>query len=179
MKTRILVCLVAVLCMSLAAGVARADGVVDPKITLGGGGSCAQFSQNSLTQSFTGLPTGCQIDFTNNIGFEDEEGITLHTLVVNVTSPFDGPLSCELGEGAPLSGDPAVSSPTSCTFSDPITELASITPGLTYSLLFDTNFGDFVDITLSQTVISAPEPSSLLLLGSGLAALLWTRKRRK
>ncbi len=153
----------------LAAGGAKAD-VIDPKIAMGGGGSCTENSQTSLTQSFTGLLTGCVNAFTNL------NDVTLDTLVVNVTSPFDGQISCEVLTTAPLNST-MVSSPTSCTFFD-ATLIGSITPGARYGLTFDTSFGSTVDTILAQTVIT-PEPATLLLLGTGLAALSANRKRLK
>jgi|SRR5215475_1422703 len=179
--------LLIVLVLGFAGAVAKADTAVDPKITIGGGGSCQSFSIDSLTQSFTGLQTGCLIDFQNNIGSDDdefEEGVTLNQIVVNVTSPFDGPLSCEIGEGSPFNNG-VVSSPTSCTFNNIIiTLLSSLTqngvgPGQVFSLTFDPNFGSTVDITLAQNVINTPEPASALLLLAGAGALAVLRKRRQ
>jgi len=167
------------LASAVVGGVAQAQSLVDPKIGLGGTGSCASFTQFSLTQSFE-APTGCIVDFNNQILGNDDQEITLTMLVVNVTSPFSGPLSCGLNEGAPLTADPVVSSPTSCTFSDPIFDITgdSIHFGDSYGLTFDPNFGGFVDITLSQTVITpTPEPATLFLIGSGFLAFATNRKR--
>ena len=133
-------------------------------------GSCQTWDETSLTQSFTGVDTNCLVDFTNDIAGSP----TLDTLVVNVTSPFTGAISCALGDDAPLN-TAVVSSPTSCTFED-LTEIYSIDPGSTYSLLFDPGFGSTVDITLSQTVITTPEPATILMLLIGLAALLLSKK---
>ncbi len=150
---------------------------VDPQVGLGGSGTCpgtTTFSENSFTQAFTGLRTGCINDFQNNI---NDGTVTLDTLVVNITSAFSGQITCALLAGAPLnSTTPNGSSPTSCTFFD-ATLLFSIAPGQIYGLTFDTNFGPTVDIVLAQTVI--PEPATLLLLGTGLAALAANRKRLK
>ena len=176
--------------LGFAAAVAKADTAVDPKITIGGGGSCNAgnpFQITSLSQSFDGLQTGCLLDFQNSIGSDDdEEGVTLNQIVVNVTSPFDGPLSCEIGEGSPFNNG-VVSSPTSCTFNNiTITLLSSlfsptggVGPGGVFSLTFDPNFGSTVDITLSQNVIGTPEPASALLLLAGAGALAAFRKRRQ
>jgi hypothetical protein len=172
--------------IGFAAAMAKADTAVDPRITIGGGGSCESFSLNSLTQSFTGLQTGCLIDFTNNIGGEDEEGTTLTQIVVNVTSPFEGPLTCDpTGAGSPFNNG-VTSSPTSCTFNNVTILLASfldtqsgVGPGGVFSLTFDPNFGSTVDVTLSQNVIGTPEPASALLLLAGAGALAAFRKRRQ
>ena len=184
---RILRLFLPVCLLLIGASAALADGAPDPKITMGGRGSCTDspFIEDSLTQSFTGLHTGCVNDFTNSIP-SDELGITLDHLVVNVTSPFTGPISCDVtdtndGGPSPLHGfTPDGSSPTSCRFfalggdpGDP-----GITPGFTYGLFFDTNFGTTVDVTLAQTVV--PEPATMLLLGIGLPMmLLAVRKKLK
>lgn len=162
----------------VGASTALADGAPDPKITLGGSGSCQSFSETSLTQTFIGVETGCAVDFTNNIS-SDDVGVTLDILVVNVLTPFSNALSCELAEGAPLN-TATVSSPTSCTFQD-VTEIFSITPGSTYSLTFEagTGFPSLLDITLAPNVIPAPEPATILLIGTGLVVLLLGRKRMR
>src|SRR5215470_12167296 len=166
-----------VMLLGFAATMARAD-VIDPQITVGGGGSCASQSLTGLTESFTGLTTGCMIDFTNNIS-----GTTLFEIVVNITSPFIGPLSCIIGSGSPFTNG-FVSSPTSCTFTAPVDDDddhvvdGGLPPGGIFSLTFDTNFGSAVDTTISQNVISTPEPASALLLLTGVGALAAFQKRR-
>jgi hypothetical protein len=181
--TRVLLVLVLI---GFAASVASAD-PVDPKITIGGGGSCESFSLTSLTQTFIGLQTGCMIDFTNDIRTADdsESGVFLTKIVVNVISPFDGPLGCVIGPNSPFNV-PTVSSATSCTFSA-VTEFSLLSfasptlglgPGGIFSLTFDPNFGSTVDVTLSQNVI-APEPASAFLLLMGGGAWLAFRKRRQ
>jgi hypothetical protein len=172
-------CCLIVALLGLSSTAAFADAATDPKIIHGGGGSCQSFSENSLTQSFHITTLGCAVDFTNNINSGDP-AVTLTMLVVNVTSAFSGALTCDITTSlgtVPLSGH-TVSSPTSCTFSAQEGD-----PGIpfhtTYSLNFDTKFGSFVDVTLAQFVIPAPEPATMLLLGTGLAALLLGRKRVK
>jgi hypothetical protein len=167
-------------CVNLA----FADGAPDPRITLGGGGSCASFDQTSLTQSFHITTLGCLVDFTNDIT-NDDEGVTLNLLVVNVTSAFSGPLTCDVSEGAPFNSG-TTSSPTSCTFQNqilieshvPAISDSGISPGETYSLTFDPNFGSFVDITLAQQVIATPEPSIIVLLCVGLVVLVLAGRKR-
>ena len=158
----------------------------DPKVVMGGGGSCQSFIETSLTQTFhveteTG---GCVggVDFTNEI---NDGTVTLDLLVVNVDTPFMGKLSCELAPtGSPLN-TAFLSSPTSCTFKgegEDEEESPSIPPGGLYNLNFlndsSGSWPSFIDITLAQTVIPTPEPASVLFLGVGLVGLLLGSKSR-
>lgn len=164
----------------IGANTAFAQGAPDPKVIMGGNGSCQSFSEDSLTQTFVGVQTGCVVDFTDNI--TDNDGEALEMLVVNVDTPFSGALSCDITAESPLQGQPTVSSPTSCTFVDP-TELESIYPGTIYSLSFINpnaiggGFPPLIDITLAQSVIPAPEPATILLLGVGVALLFAGSKK--
>src|SRR5215475_9197227 len=143
--------LIPVLVLGFAATIARAD-LVDPKITIGGGGSCALQSLTDLTQSFGAIDTSCTTDFQNNIT-NDDEGVTLDHIVVNVTSAFSGPLSCVADESSPFQVA-TVSSATSCTFTAvvPIEGPFGLGPGNIFSLTFDNEgglgFGPSVDLTL-------------------------------
>ena len=173
--------LLVILVAAFAVSIARADGV-DPKITIGGGGSCAAQSLTSETQSFTGLSTGCQIDFTNNISDDSEFGVTLFKIVVNVTSGFTGTLSCGTFEGSIFVVDTEATTATSCTFLAP----NGFASGNTLSLQFDNDpsggggyNNNSVDIEIAQTVINTPEPASAVLLLTGMGALAAFRKRRQ
>ncbi len=184
--------LLLVLIGGFAATIARADGV-DPKITIGGGGSCDARSITSETQSFTNLSTGCQIDFSNDISSGDDEfGVTLFKLVVNVTSGFTGTLSCAASEGSIFTVDSEATTASSCTF---VTETGFHNGGAPISLQFDndpnggggftgactdnsTNSPTCVTVVLAQNVVSTPEPASALLLLTGAGALFALRKRR-
>ena len=154
----------------------------DPKVRMGGTGSCESFTETSLTQTFdvkteTG---GCVggVDFTNEI---NDGTVTLDLLVVNIDTPFMGKLSCDLATGSPLN-TAFLSSPTSCTFKGEDEEGASIPPGGLYNLNFlndsSGSWPSFIDITLAQTVIPTPEPASVLFLGVGLVGLLLGSKSR-
>jgi hypothetical protein len=164
----------------IAASGALADSK-EPRIVMGGHGSCQSFVETSLTQKFhveteTG---GCVggVDFTNEI---NDGTVTLDLLVVNVDTPFMGALSCVAGTGSPLA-TAFLSSPTSCTFEDE-EETRSIPPGGLYNLNFlndsSGSWPKFIDITLAQTVIPTPEPASMLLLGIGLMGFLAGSKSR-
>jgi hypothetical protein len=94
----------------LAAGGALADSH-DPKIVMGGGGSCQSFIETSLTQTFTGVETASApdcpsglVDFTNEI---NDGTVTLDLLVVNVDTPFTGVLSCAGTRQSPQHGSSA------------------------------------------------------------------------
>jgi PEP-CTERM motif len=170
--------------VGMTASAAMAD-PVDPKILVGGGGSCAAETLTDLTQSFTGVQTGCPVDFLNNILGSDDQELNLNHIVVNIVSNFSGPLSCDFDttEGvlpSPFTNTPVLSSPTSCTFSAPITKLLTGVPfGNMFSLNFDTNFGSTVDIIIAPDVIPTPEPGTMLLLTAGLAGICALRKRRR
>jgi hypothetical protein len=167
-------------CLALiCANVVFADGATDPKVRMGGGGSCQTFTQTSLTETFTHVETvtgGCVggVDFIDEVTMDDV-AIPLFIQVVNIDTAFTGALSCDTAEGSPLSGA-TVSSRTSCTFSEEEGN-PGIQPGVPYSLSFlndpsGGSFPAFITITLSDHVIPTPEPGTMLLLVVGLAVLL-------
>jgi hypothetical protein len=159
------------LACTVMGGVTQAQTLVDPKIVLGGTGSCAEKSITSETQSFEAIPTDCQVDFTNNIN-SDGGGQTLFSLVVTVAGgPFL--LTCDTTEESPLQGPSFQAGPNSCVFTEAPND--AIDAFLTFSLTFDPAFGSTVDVTLSQT----PEPATLVLVGTGLTAVVANKKRAK
>jgi hypothetical protein len=172
----------------VATSVAKAD-PVDPKVLIGGGGSCAVETLTSLTQAFT-EQTGCPIDFINDI-VVDDEGFNLNKIVVNIASSFAGPLGCDFDTTEGVLPSPfnsaVVSSPTSCTFSNVFLEsltetfdtITGVPFGKEFSLNFDPNFGSTVSVVLAQDIVSSPEPATLFLLASGLGGLCALRKRRQ
>lgn len=183
--------LLLVLVAGFAATMVRADGV-DPRITIGGGGSCDARSITLLTQTFDNLSTGCQIDFSNDIP-GGEFGVPLFKLVVNVTSGFTGTLSCAALEGSIFTVDTEASTATSCTF---VTSTGFFHGDLPISLEFDndpnggggftgactdgsTNSPTCVTVIVAQDVVSTPEPASAVLLLAGAGALAAFRKRRR
>jgi PEP-CTERM motif len=161
---------------------------VDPKIGLGGGGSCASFSQNTSSQSFTlgAGQLGCIVDFTNNI-----PGATLTFLTVTVNTPFAGLLSCAIDLTQPNGVSPfsvaQQTAPNACTFSGPPAFPDAVLPGGLYGVQFgypglmfqtcDTQ-GVCTNLTsLKITLTTVPEPASIALIGTGLLALVAGRKR--
>jgi len=178
--------------LGFAATIASAD-VVDPRITIGGGGSCSSQNLTSLTQDTGPLDTSCTTDFFNQIT-QDDESVTLTQIVVNVTSSFDGQLGCAAASDSPFFG--VITGTNSCTFFVQNIEFESalfnttscgpnlgLGPGCEFGLSFDNlggpGFGPTVDLTISQTVIPTPEPASALLLLTGFGALAAFRKRRQ
>ena len=160
----------------LSAGVAKAT-PIDPKIGLGGGGSCASFSQDASSLNAT-VPTGCIVDFTNNI-----PGATLTFVTVTVNTPFTGALSCAIDLTQPGNGGVSpfsvatVSGPNSCTFSGPPLFPDAVMPGATYGIQFGYPGLQFQTSTLNITLTTVPEPASIALIGVGLGALIVGRKK--
>lgn len=173
----------------LSASTTKADAIDDPRIG-GGGGSCASIDLLSLSQVITITaaelyqPTGpCIVDIVN------ETGTTLTSLVVTVNTPFAGLLSCYFLPGTSPFSVVSPSTPTAtneCTFSggsfldegvfglqfgDPLHPFCG--PGSTVTNGVCSNPLTSLDVTLHPT----PEPASIALIGSGLAALVARRKK--
>jgi len=178
-----------------AGSVTKANGT-DPLVGLGGGGSCGSFFQESLTQSFNNVLTGCVNDFTN------VTGLTLNSLTATITSSFFGSVSCFIDTSQP--GNPpgnlppfGTATPTAvnaCNFSGPFVPiLDDVLPGGVSGLQFgypgleffpcDPATGGACAIPLSMVNVkvsaTTPEPGTMLLLGTGLVTLVTSRKRLK
>jgi len=169
--------------LGLSSTVALADGI-DPKIVLGPTGSQSTFSQTQCHAGTDSQVSGCQfittgptdsvtIDIFNNLeSFIVQDTVTLRTA-------FSGLLSCAGNtETAPGWVGTTSTDGQSCIFTG-----GFISPGFTYGLtfsLFDagTYLFDLSEVT-SPTAPSVPEPGTIILLGTGLAAVAAGRKRLK
>jgi hypothetical protein len=169
----------------LSASSSRADTVPadDPRIG-GGGGSCAFVDLTSLTQGFSVPtmdlypPTGpCIIDFTN------ETNTTLTSLAVTVNASFTGNLGCYILNGESPFSVATLTAPNTCTFSG-----GSVPDEGVFGLQFGDALHPFCSTTpvngvcttpepLDVTLHPTPEPASIALIGTGLAALVAHRKR--
>jgi hypothetical protein len=198
--SNILSFLAVALLLLCAASVTKASGA-DPLVGLGGGGSCGSFSEESLTQTFNNVLTGCVNDFTN------ATGLTLNSLTATITSSFFGSVSCFIDTSQPGNppGNPppfGTGTPTAtnaCDFTGQFSPILSalslddVLPGGVSGLQFGYPGLEFfpcdpatggacatplsvVNVKLSATT---PEPGTMLLLGTGLVTLVTSRKRLK
>jgi hypothetical protein len=178
----------------LLIGASAAFAQTDPRITSGGSGSCASDIITSVIQTFTITSTeiGCMVDFTNCIGGEDIEGscsfpegaagMTLSHEDVNLLpSAFTPPgsLTCASVEGSPFGGTPTPF-PDACMFTGSLPPFAGDSVGV-FSLQFDDvgvgSFNPPFEITLAPTILPVPEPTTIVLLGVGLLALVVGTKK--
>ncbi len=170
----------------LSASTTRAD-QVDPLIGGGGSGTClgsAVVDLMSPTQMVTitsgEVNMGCIVDFLN------DTGAPLTSLVVTVDTPFSQVLGCFILPGAsPFSvASPSIPIITdSCTFSGGDGVPNGTKFGLEFGIpghpfcLNDIN-GVCQSLTsLDVTLHPTPEPASITLIGTGLAALVARRKK--
>jgi len=160
---------------------------IDPKVGLGGGGSCGSFNQSASQMTLT-VPTGCIVDFTNNIF-----GTTLDWLVVTINTPFTGPLSCTIDTTQPGNGGVSPFSfaqqtaANQCMFSGPPQgPIDAVLPGGTYGIQFGyqgfpfqtcDSSGNCTALSSLSITITTPEPAIIALLGAGLLVIMAGRKK--
>lgn len=175
----------------LAVSVIFASGVsanpIDPKVGLGGGGSCASFDQNSYSLTVV-VPTGCIVDFTNSIS-----GDPLTWLTLTINTPFTGPLSCVIDTSQPGNGGVSpfafaqATGPNTCMFSGPPQgPIDAIMPGGTFGIQFGyqglpfqtcDSSGNCTALSSLSITITTPEPAIIALLGAGLLGIMLSRKK--
>lgn len=159
----------------LPASSTRAQTVpTDPRMGGGGGGSCMSFN-NSSSQDIS-VPTGCVVDFVNDLN------TTLKFEDVTVNSSFTGTLSCIIdltfADGSSPFSTATLISPNTCRFSGgAITPDDAVPPGGTLGVQFGYPDAPFPAGPLNVSVTTAPEPASIALIGTGLAA--WLARRKK
>jgi PEP-CTERM motif-containing protein len=173
--------LVFAMLIMLSASSTRAD-VADPRIGAGGGGSCGSVDLTSVTSSFTlgASELGCIVDFTN----DTPGAITQLEVDVN-PALFSGALTCGLDAGSPFSSfeQPPTTAAGTCLFlgaNVPIGGVFGLTFGSTiHPFCLDNPTTGACDNlqNLPVTVSSTPEPASIALIGTGLAA--WLARRKK
>ena len=160
---------------------------IDPKVGLGGGGSCASFNQAAIELTIT-VPTGCIVDFTNSI-----PGLTMTNLIVTINTAFSGLLSCAIDLTQPGNGGVSpfafgqVTAANQCTFSGPPAgPIDAVLPGGTYGIQFgyaglpfqtcDSN-GNCTQLSSISITVATPEPALIALLGAGLLGIVVSRKK--
>jgi hypothetical protein len=173
--------------------VTKADGS-DPLVGLGGGGSQGPFNQNGCT-----VESGCTItlDATGSgiVQIFNNTGFNLTSDTIHVQTSFGGPLTCTPDTTFGYSVTGGGPSGTSCTYFEPSTAIFSIAGGQSYDIDFTgfctgvrggacgTGFLTSLAFDLSwvngTTPTPAPEPGTVLLLGTGLVSLVASRKRPK
>ena len=169
--------LFALLTASVLVGSSASANPIDPKVGLGGGGSCASFGTSSLELTVT-VPTGCIVDFTNNI-----PGFTMTNLIVTINSAFSGVLSCVIDLTQPGNGGVSPFSfaqqtaSNQCTFSGPpLGPPDAVLPGGSFGIQFGYPGLAFQGSTISVT-IATPEPGIIALIGAGVLAIVVSRKK--
>lgn len=171
--------------MVLPAGVSFATTLTDPMIIFGnspaGTALSTCFAPNTCETGLDSTGSTPAEGMPGNLTFFNDTTTTFENFIVTVDTPFTGGLSCSLTTDALSTFNTATPSGNSCIFSEVVFSIASITPSAT----FDLQYLDFTGLSSltygfsSTSFVTAPEPSSFILLGTGLAALFALSVGRK
>jgi hypothetical protein len=191
-------CLILIL-LGLSSSAALANGVTDPGVQLGGTGSTGTFTQSQCTPSgdFSNI-CSLAVDSAGNAiaDITNDLGATIVSDTVTILSAFVGNptgdnITCTIDPAHTFGFNSATNTPNanSCTFTE-VPVLLSILDRQQYGLhdmgfcptggcSTDPTHPTFLSFNLSAKTVPSPEPSSILLLGTGLVALMKGRKRVK
>jgi PEP-CTERM motif len=175
----------------LSASTTRADVVgPDPRVQGGGGASCASIDLFSASQAFTvtafelygtaSSPGPCVVDVVN------ETGGDLSSFAITVNAAFSFSLACSIDPSqapSPFSMASLVA-PNACMFSGGVLPVGGVF-GLRFGnadgshpfCLVDNTTGVCKDLPDLPVTLASPEPASIALIGTGLAALVARRKK--
>jgi hypothetical protein len=171
-------CYLILILLGLSSSAALATGIPDPKILLGPTGTNFSYSQSACQASefptcfFTTDGTGMAvIDITNDLeAFIVQDTVTVY----NSDDTLVAGLTCAVNTETAPGWTAANATANPCVFNG-----GFISPGFKYGLtasLFANNTTYLFDLR-EVTAATIPEPGTIILLGTGLAAVAAGRKK--